>query len=62
MSAATGLHPSTIQSWKEAGRIPAKRQQLVLDKARARGIDLQPADFFDAPPDTSASSEQECAA
>ena len=29
------------------GVIPAKYQQVLLDAARERGIDLTPADFFD---------------
>lgn len=49
MATALGLPPSTVQSWKEVGLIPAKHQQAILDEARARGIDLEPADFFDAP-------------
>jgi len=37
---------STVQSWKEVGVIPARRQQEVLDKARHAGIEINPADFF----------------
>lgn len=29
------------------GRIPSKHQQALLELARAEGIDLQPADFFE---------------
>lgn len=49
MAAALELPPSTIQSWKDTGLIPAKHQQAVLDKARDLGIALEPADFFDLP-------------
>ena len=28
------------------GRIPTRHQQTILDHARARGLDLSPADFF----------------
>lgn len=48
MAERLGLPPSTVQSWKDTGRIPAKHQQAVLDKAREANIDLSPADFFDA--------------
>lgn len=29
------------------GRIPSKHQQVLLDTARERGLNLSPADFFD---------------
>lgn len=45
-AALLGIPPSTVQSWKDAGLIPAKHQQAVLAAARAGGIDLAPADFF----------------
>jgi len=48
-AAAMRLPPSTVQSWKDTGLIPAKHQQKILDAARANGIALEPADFFDAP-------------
>lgn len=46
MAGLLTLPPSTVQSWKDSGFIPAKHQQLVLDKAREHGIDISPADFF----------------
>lgn len=46
MAAAVGVPPSTVQSWKASGVIPARRQQQVLNAARAAGIPLEPADFF----------------
>lgn len=46
MAGLLGIPPSTVQSWKEAGVIPARRQGEVLDAARCEGIDLGPADFF----------------
>ena len=51
MANALGLPPSTVQSWKDTGRIPSKHQQNVLDKARELGIEIAPADFFDTPSD-----------
>jgi hypothetical protein len=43
-----GLPPSTVQSWKVAGFIPAKHQATVLEKAVAAGISLTADDFFPA--------------
>lgn len=44
-----GLPPSTVQSWKVAGRIPAQHQMHVLTAAAEGGINLQATDFFSAP-------------
>lgn len=33
-----GESPSTVQSWKNAGRIPAKKQPTVLERVTAAGI------------------------
>ena len=41
--------PSTVQSWKDAGFIPARRQGEVIEKAKAAGIAVRPEDFFPAP-------------
>lgn len=49
MANSLGLPPSTVQSWKDTGLIPAKHHQNVLDKARELKIDISPADFFDTP-------------
>jgi hypothetical protein len=49
LAAAIDLPPSTVQSWKDTGLIPAKHQQVVLDKARETNIDLTPDDFFETP-------------
>lgn len=49
LAAAIGFPPSTVQYWKESGLIPAKHQQLVLEKARELDLQIGPADFFDAP-------------
>ena len=46
MAADTGYPPSTIQSWKSSGLIPASRQVGLLGHARRLGVDLEPADFF----------------
>lgn len=47
-AAALDLPPSTVQSWKDTGRIPSKHQQAVLDRARENNVELSPADFFEA--------------
>ena len=47
MAGRLGVPPSTVQSWKDAGVIPARRQGEVLDAARREGIDLTHADFFE---------------
>ncbi|MFX4223571.1 MAG: carph-isopro domain-containing protein [Thalassobaculum sp.] len=49
MAEHTGLPPSTIQSWKSSGLIPAHKQSEVLRLAVKLGIDVSPADFFDLP-------------
>jgi hypothetical protein len=46
MAAELGLPPSTIQSWKASGLIPAARQVDVLQHANRLGLGLTPADFF----------------
>lgn len=51
MATALKLPPSTVQSWKVSGFIPARHQQAVLEAARAGGIDLTPSDFFEVPDD-----------
>lgn len=40
MAELLGEAPSTVQSWKTAERIPAHKQPLVLEKARAAGIEI----------------------
>lgn len=35
-----GEPPSTVQSWKKAGRIPSAKQPIVIEKARAAGFDI----------------------
>lgn len=47
MAKDLSLPPSTVQSWKDAGHIPARHQQAVLDKAREKNLDISPSDFFD---------------
>lgn len=39
-----GEAPSTVQSWKAAGRIPAQKQPLVLERAAAVGIEISAED------------------
>ena len=48
LASALGIPPSTVQSWKDTGRIPARHQQNVLSNARELGLDVTPNDFFDA--------------
>lgn len=38
--------PSTVQSWKDAGRIPATKQPKVLEKVAAAGIRIVPEDVI----------------
>lgn len=39
-----GEAPSTVQSWKASGRIPAHKQPLVLERAEAAGIEISAED------------------
>ena len=39
-----GEPPSTVQSWKASGRIPAHKQPHVLDRACAAGIEISAED------------------
>lgn len=41
--------PTTVQSWKDSGFIPAQHQNWVLQRSRELGIGLEPNDFFDVP-------------
>lgn len=47
-AAALKIAPSTVQSWKETGLIPAQRQAHVLQTARALRLKIKPADFIPA--------------
>lgn len=42
--------PSTVQSWKDAGLIPAQRQQEVLKAGADLTDPVTAADFFETPP------------
>ena len=44
-------HVTTVQGWWMRASIPARRQAEVMRAAKAAGVDLEPADFFDAPAD-----------
>lgn len=44
MAAHLGEAPSTVQSWKTAGRVPAGHQHRVLVKAEELGIAVTPTD------------------
>jgi DNA-binding transcriptional regulator YdaS (Cro superfamily) len=47
MADIINVPPSTVQSWKDAGVIPARRHQAVLDAARENEVAITPADFFE---------------
>lgn len=40
MATALGERPSTVQSWKDNGRVPSTKQPMVLDKAKELGISV----------------------
>lgn len=42
-------HVTTVQGWRDSGRIPAKQQPLVLAAAERCGVDVQPADLVVLP-------------
>lgn len=46
LAALIGKRQSTVQHWAKVGMIPAKRQELLLDLAKKKGINLDPVDFF----------------
>lgn len=48
-AALIGVPPSTVQSWKESGFVPARRQGQVLDAAGAANIPLKAEEFISAP-------------
>jgi hypothetical protein len=41
-----GKPPSTVQSWKTAGRIPSSEQPHVLQTAREAGIEITERDVI----------------
>lgn len=43
--------PSTVQGWRQRGRIPSWQIPLVLDAAGRAGVKLELADFFQAGPE-----------
>ena len=46
MATALKTPASTVMSWKVRGSIPDEHKRGVMAAANARGIQLQPADFF----------------
>lgn len=38
--------PSTVNSWKRRGRIPARKQARVLEVAKRLGLNVTPADVI----------------
>lgn len=49
---AAGVSQPSVHGWRRQGLIPARRQSTILAAARARGIPLEPADFFANETDT----------
>jgi hypothetical protein len=47
LAKAGGWPPSTVYDWKYSRSIPAKKQRVIMDLAKAQGIKIKPADFFD---------------
>lgn len=47
MAAKLGVAVSTIQGWKQRGRIPAERREALLAVARRLGVPLAPDDFLE---------------
>lgn len=46
MAEALNERPSTVQSWKTAGRVPSTKQPDVLARAFELGIDVIPRDVI----------------
>lgn len=46
MARLLGASPSTVQSWKASGRIPAGKQPLVLETAERAGIEITAEDVI----------------
>lgn len=44
MAQMLGEPPSTVQSWKTAGRIPSEKQRTVIEKANAAGFPVTAED------------------
>jgi len=66
MADALDEPPSTVQSWKSAGRIPAFKQPDVLAKAQELGLDVSAEDIIfplgrDDTPDDCSASATKCA-
>lgn len=48
LAEAINVGQPAVAGWKKAGAIPAHQWKPILEAARARGIQLEPADFFTA--------------
>ncbi len=48
LARAIGKPPSTVQSWKDSGLIPAQHQAAVLAAAKKAALGLSTDDFFEA--------------
>lgn len=44
MAEALGEAPTTVQSWKAVGRIPATKQPAVLEAAKRLGLEIRAED------------------
>lgn len=62
LASAMGIPPTTVQSWKDTGLIPAKHQQPILHKARELGFDITPDDFFGERSDSTSHIQSETGA
>lgn len=45
-SEIVGAPLTTVQSWRDGGYIPARRQAGLMAAARKAGIEIKPDDFF----------------
>lgn len=47
LAEAIGVKQPAVAGWKKDGLIPAHQWPKILEAARERGIEIQPADFFE---------------
>ena len=45
-AAAGGVGQTAVSNWRIAGRVPSKRQLILLENAHRYGVTLSPEDFF----------------
>lgn len=46
MSRAIEKPPTTVQSWKDSGRIPQQHWIAIIDAAKIEGVTLEPGQFL----------------